>query len=241
LFLSPLDLPSSALLWESVYQYYSIFAWISGGVTFGLMIYLVVRYRSRAGAVPPAEKQRENRETWRGPLITVALMTVVLVLVGSQTLAAFPVSQTVPNARTSPFGKCDFSLGPVGLVFREVPNNGTNLNVCVTGQQFFWSFTYPNNHTGNELVVPVGRVVVLNVSSVDVYHQFGIPDFRAKTDAIPGRHNVIWIQPTTVGNMTIACFELCGVGHATMRTTLVVLSPASFQKWYASQGGVGGA
>lgn len=201
------------------------------------MIYLVVRYRSKGGSGPPLEKQRENRETWKGPLITFALMAVVLVLVGSQTLAAFPVYQSVPNAKTSPFGQCDFSVSPEGLVFRAIPNNGTNLNICVTGQQFFWSFTYPNNRTATDLVVPVGRVVVLNVSSGDVYHQFGIADLRAKTDAIPGRYNVIWIQPVEVGNTTIRCFELCGVGHATMWTTLVVLSQTDFQHWYATMGG----
>ncbi|MDA4121286.1 MAG: hypothetical protein OK404_02635 [Thaumarchaeota archaeon] len=212
---------------------------MSAGVTFGIMFYLLIRYRSKSGAPPPPEKQRENRETWKGPIVTMGLMAVVLVLVGVQTLSAFPVYQSVPNAGTSPFGGCSISQTFPSISFVRVPNNGTNLNVCVTGRQFFWSFTYPNNQTVTQLVIPVGRVVVLNVTSVDVYHQFGIPDFRAKTDAIPGRHNVIWIKPTTVGNSTIQCFELCGVGHATMITTLVVLSPSDFARWYGSLGGGG--
>ncbi|HMD79478.1 MAG TPA: hypothetical protein VKF39_05810 [Nitrososphaerales archaeon] len=234
---SPLDLPKSTSLWNSVYDVYSILGLAAAGVTFAVMFYLLFRYRSKNGALPTVEKQREIRETWRGPAVTVGLMAVVLVFVGAQTLMAFPVYQTVPNAGTSPFGSCVVSQTIPSLVFSRVPNNGTNLNICVTGRQFFWSFTYPNNMTETELIVPVGRVVVLNVSSIDVYHQFGIPSFRTKTDAIPGRHNVIWIQPTEVGNSTVQCFELCGVGHATMITTLVVLSASDYARWYSSVGG----
>lgn len=237
---SPLTLPTSTSLWNSVYDVYSILGLAAGFITFGIMIFLLYRYRSRDGNHPPVEKQKEVRETWKGPGITMGLMAIVLVIVGAQTLTAFPVSQTIPNAATSPFGGCRVSQTIPSLSFDRVGNNGTNLNICVTARQFFWSFTYPDNKTATELVVPLDRVVVLNVSSVDVYHQFGMPSFRTKTDAIPGRYNVIWIQPTQVGNSTIRCFELCGVGHATMITTLVVLSASDFQKWYSSLGGGGG-
>jgi cytochrome c oxidase subunit 2 len=240
LLVTPLDLPQSTSLWNQVYNVYSILGLAAGAVTFGLMIYLMYRYRSKNGAVPPVEKQREKRESWKGPVITMGLMAVVLIFVGAQTLMAFPTYQNVPNASTSPFGGCLVSQTLPSLAFSRVGNNGSNLNICVTGRQFFWSFTYPDNSTQTQLVVPVGRVVVLNVSSIDVYHQFGIPSFRTKTDAIPGRYNVIWIQPTTVGNATIQCFELCGVGHATMITQIVVLSPSDWAKWYNSTGGGGG-
>jgi cytochrome c oxidase subunit II len=237
LLVSPLDLPQSTSLWNQVYDIYTILGLASVAVVFALMFYLLIRYRSKNGSTTSIEKQREVRDSWKGPVITMGLMAVVLIFVGAQTLMAFPVYQTVPNAAASPFGGCVVSQTNPSLVFARVPNNGTNLNICVTGRQFFWSFTYPNNVTETALVVPVGRVVVLNVSSIDVYHQFGIPSFRTKTDAIPGRYNVVWIQPTEVGNSTIQCFELCGVGHATMITTLVVLSPSAFAAWYSSLGG----
>jgi cytochrome c oxidase subunit 2 len=237
LLVSPLDLPQSTSLWNSVYNVYSILGLAAVGVTFAAMFYLIFRYRSKNGALPPIERQREVRDTWKGPAVTVGLMAVVLIFVGAQTLMAFPTYQTVPNATTSPFGGCVVSQTTPSLAFSRVPNNGTNLNICVTGRQFSWSFTYPKNVTELQLVVPVGRVVVLNVSSIDVYHQFGIPSFRTKTDAIPGRYNVVWIQPTEVGNSTVQCFELCGVGHATMITTLVVLSQSDYAKWYSSLGG----
>jgi cytochrome c oxidase subunit II len=236
---SPLDLPPSTALWNYVYNFYWFFGLISAVVVFAAMFYIIFKYRSKGGAGTPLEKQRENRETWKGPLIVIGLMAVVLVLVGSQTLEAFPTYQTVPNLGASPFGTCEISAINPSLSFSRVPNNGTNLNICVTGRQFFWSFTYPNNQTQTMLVVPVNRTTVLNVTSVDVYHQFGIPFFRTKTDAIPGRFNVVYIQPNTIANYTVQCFELCGVGHATMITTLVVLSQANFQKWYASTAGGG--
>jgi cytochrome c oxidase subunit 2 len=138
-------------------------------------------------------------------------MGVVLSAVGAQTLMAFPT-------------------------YEHPPSGPGNLDVGVTAQQFFFTFTYPNNKSSNLLVVPVNQVVVLNVTSKDVNHQFGIPDFRVKTDAIPGRHNVVWIQPNSIANYTIQCFELCGVGHATMITTLVVLSAGNFEAWYNSTG-----
>ena len=237
---SPLALPTSTSLWNSVYDVYSILGLAAGFITFGIMLYLLYRYRSKDGARPPIERQKEVRETWKGPGITMGLMAVVLVIVGAQTLTAFPVSQTVPNAASSPFGGCRVSQTIPSLVFERIGNNGTKLNICVAARQFFWSFTYPNNKTATQLVVPVDLVVVLIVTSMDVYHQFGIPEFRTKTDAIPGRYNIIWIQPNAVGNSTIQCFELCGVGHATMITQLVVLSASDYQKWYSSLGGGGG-
>jgi len=237
---SPLALPVSTSLWNNVYNFYSILGIASAAAAFGLMFYVIIRYRSKGKGAIATEKSRENRESWKGPALTIGLMAVVLILVGSQTLEAFPTIQNIPNSAASPFGTCEISQVNPQITFSKVPNNGTNLNVCVTGRQFFWSFTYPNNITETQLVVPVNKTVVLNVTSVDVYHQFGIPFFRTKTDAIPGRYNVIWIQPTEVANYTIQCFELCGVGHATMITTLVVLSNADYLRWYGSVGGGGG-
>jgi cytochrome c oxidase subunit 2 len=74
--------------------------------------------------------------------------------------------------------------------------------------------------------------VVLDVTSADVFHDFGIIQFKIKTDAIQGRTNTIWFVPYQVQNYTIQCFELCGSGHAGMIARLQVMSPAAFQSWY---------
>ena len=203
--------PPSAQLFANVYNWYYYLGIASGAITFALILFILYRYRSRAGKEIAADKTRENRETWKGPLVTFALMGIVLVAVGAQTFIALPT-------------------------YQNPPKNPGSMDVAVTGQQFFWSFTYPNNKSSTVLVVPVGNEVILNVTSKDVNHQFGIPDFRVKTDAIPGRHNIVWIQPNSVANYTIQCFELCGVGHATMITTLAVVPQATFETWYNSTG-----
>ena len=203
--------PPSAQLYTNVYNWYYYLGIASGIITFALIGYILIRYRERPGHSISVEKARETRESWRGPLVTFALMGVVLVAVGAQTFMALPT-------------------------YENPPNNAGTLNVHVTAQQFFFSFAYPNNKSSDVLVVPVNTEIVLNVTSRDVNHQFGIPDFRVKTDAIPGRYNVVWIQPNSIGNYTIQCFELCGVGHATMITTLAVVSEPTFSSWYNSTG-----
>jgi cytochrome c oxidase subunit 2 len=204
--------PPSAQLFQNVYNWYYYLGIASGAFTFGLILYILYRYRSRPGMEISPEKTREIRETWKGPAVTFGLMGIVLVAVAAQTFMALPTYQNPPN-------------DPGKMV------------VGVTAQQFFFSFTYPNNKTSTVLVVPVNQEIVLNVTSRDVNHQFGIPDFRVKTDAIPGKHNIVWIMPNTIANYTIQCFELCGVGHATMITTLAVVSQPAFQTWYNSTGG----
>jgi cytochrome c oxidase subunit II len=200
----------SAQLFNNVWNWYWTLGVASGVITFALFIYILFRYRSRPGKTLSPEKSREERETWTGPAITFVLMGIVLLAVGAQTIMALP---TYNNPPATP-----------GLI-----------NVGVTGQQFFWSFTYPNNKTiACPCEVPVGTEIVLNVTSKDVNHQFGLPDFRVKTDAIPGKHNIVWIQPEVLGNYTIQCFELCGVGHATMISTLVVVPPQTYSAWLNS-------
>jgi cytochrome c oxidase subunit 2 len=203
--------PPSAQLYSNVYNWYYYLGIASGVVTFALFLYVLIRYRARPNQSISIEKTKEIRETWKGPIVTFALMGIVLVAVGAQTFMALPIYLTPPN-------------------------DPGKLNVGVTAQQFFFTFTYPNNKSSNVLIVPVNTEIVLNVTSRDVNHQFGIPDFRVKTDAIPGRHNVVWIEPNSVGNYTIQCFELCGVGHATMITTLTVLPQPAFTTWYNSTG-----
>lgn len=202
-----LQLPPTTWQWEYVYDYYWSFGILAGFITFGLMIYIVIKYRAR-GKETPVEKQREDRETWKGPLIVIALMSIVLILVAIQTINALNFYQNIPQGSNS-------------------------LHVSVVAHQFYFEFDYPNGKVSQgELVVPVNHTIVLNVTSADVYHQLGIPFFRVKTDAIPGRFNVVWIEPVSTGNYTIQCFELCGVGHATMINKLVVLTEQGFSLWY---------
>ncbi|HZS25422.1 MAG TPA: cytochrome c oxidase subunit II [Gaiellaceae bacterium] len=109
--------------------------------------------------------------------------------------------------------------------------------VNVTAQQFAWSFSYPEagNVTTGVLRLPVNRSVLLDLKSLDVIHSFWVPEFGQKEDTVPGLHTSLHITPTKIGSYDIICTELCGLGHATMRSTAIVMSDAAFDKWLASQ------
>lgn len=112
------------------------------------------------------------------------------------------------------------------------------LAVNVTGQQFAWRFDYPNDGKVkvNQLVLPEGRQVDFRVKTDDVIHDFWVPEFRLKTDAVPGLTTHIRTTPTRVGSYSVVCAELCGIGHSTMRQRVKVVPAAEFDTWIAKQG-----
>jgi len=113
------------------------------------------------------------------------------------------------------------------------------LTVEVEGHQWWWEFRYPELGvtTAGQLVIPVGRVVNLNISSVDVIHSFWVPELGGKTDAINGAVNKSWLKADRPGDYYGQCAELCGASHANMRLVVTALSPAEFQAWAANQAG----
>jgi cytochrome c oxidase subunit II len=142
------------------------------------------------------------------------------------------------------------------VVMRDIeqaPAAGNERVVTVTGQQFTWTFAY--NEGGKkfstaQLYLPAGKSVKFDVQSKDVIHDFWVPDFRMKIDAVPGittHYRVTPKNPAAIGDHAIVCAELCGLGHAFMRQTAHILAPADFDKWVqkmtakpAAGGGGGG-
>lgn len=109
------------------------------------------------------------------------------------------------------------------------------LEIDVVGYQFGWEFQYPNGHSmDNEMRVPADKVVRLDATSRDVWHNFGSPDLRIKTDAIPGETSSTWFAAEEPGTYNAECFELCGSGHSYMEADIIVMEPAAFEEWYAS-------
>jgi cytochrome c oxidase subunit II len=129
------------------------------------------------------------------------------------------------------------------VVLSENGNAGTNaLPVKVFGQQFAWRFEYPDskNLKSGELVLPVGRSVKLDLQSVDVIHSFWIPEMGQKEDLVPGIHTHLVITPKREGTFRLICTELCGLGHATMRAPVRVVSQTAFAAWVKKQQSGGG-
>jgi cytochrome c oxidase subunit II len=87
--------------------------------------------------------------------------------------------------------------------------------------------------TVNQFHVPVGKPVIVDVSSKDVIHSFNIPVLRVKQDTIPGQQIPIWFQATRPGHFELACAQLCGLGHYRMRADVLIDTPEDFAKWQA--------
>ena len=126
------------------------------------------------------------------------------------------------------------------IVLAKDDAQGANpLRIEVTAQQFFWTYHYPefNNKESDILRLPVNRSVVLRMTSKDVVHSFWVPEFRQKQDVVPGIHPTLHITPNKVGTYPVICTELCGLGHALMRSRTIVMTPDAFQKWANQKGG----
>ena len=130
------------------------------------------------------------------------------------------------------------------VVLSQNGRAGTNpLHVKVFAQQFAWRFEYPDdkNVKSTELVLPVHRNIRFDLASADVIHSFWVPEFGQKQDAVPGIDTHLIVTPTRTGSFTLICTELCGLGHATMRAPVRVLSETDFAKWVEDQqAGTGG-
>ena len=124
------------------------------------------------------------------------------------------------------------------IVLAKNGHAGTNpLVVKVTAQQFAWQFTYPNRKTYGVLRLPVNRTVKLEITSNDVLHSFWVPEFGQKQDAVPGQVNALDITPDRVNDAKrpyypVICTELCGLGHALMRSKAIVMTQAAYTTWY---------
>jgi len=119
----------------------------------------------------------------------------------------------------------------------KAPAATKELKVGVQGQQFAWTFTYPKEITGGqplnttELVLPKDQSVEFSIRSNDVIHDFWVPNFSMKIDAVPGITTHYRVTPDRLGTYPVVCAELCGLGHSVMRSTVRVVEPAEFQDW----------
>jgi cytochrome c oxidase subunit II len=136
-------------------------------------------------------------------------------------------------------GLVSYSLVILNENERKPP--GKEIQVNVTGQQFFWSYEYPPSVTGGaplhsySLYLPEGESVYFHLHSRDVIHAFWVPAFRLQEDVVPGIVTHYRVTPTRIGDYPVVCNLLCGSGHALMRSTVHVVTPARFAAWIKSQ------
>jgi cytochrome c oxidase subunit 2 len=113
------------------------------------------------------------------------------------------------------------------------------LVVKVQAVQFAWTFSYPQADgravASSQLYLPKDKPVRFDIQSKDVLHDFWVPAFRVKIDAVPGITTRLRVTPTKLGTFPVVCAELCGLGHAVMRSTAHVVTPAAFDRWLAGK------
>jgi cytochrome c oxidase subunit 2 len=114
------------------------------------------------------------------------------------------------------------------------------LRIQVTAKQWWWRVQYRTRdgliETANELRLPLGERVELELTSPDVIHSFWVPSLAGKMDMIPGRLTRLALEPTRTGTFRGVCAEYCGASHAFMAFSVVVMEPESFRAWLEGQG-----
>lgn len=207
---------------ENIIWFHNFLLWlITAIVLFVLVLIVVVIFKFNAKANPVPSK------TTHHTLIEVIWTIVpVLILVGI----------SVPSFR---------------LLFSELDVPQSDLTIKATGKQWYWTYSYPDNGkfefdsllatdkqprllaVDNELVVPVNKVVRVQVIGADVIHSFAVPAFGIKIDAVPGRLNETWFKAEQTGMFYGQCSELCGKDHAYMPIAVRVVTEDEFKKWVA--------
>lgn len=181
----------------------------------GLLLWSAWRFRHRPTDTGEPKQIHGNTRAEIAWTIAPAIIVVVLFVLALQT-------QQTLDAKPAPLSD--------------------QLTVKVIGHQFWWEYEYPDYGilTATDLVIPAGKVVNLEITSIDVIHSFWIPQLNGKTDAFPNRINRSWIKADQPGTFYGQCAELCGPSHANMRAVVVVKTPAEFDAWVAAQQAVPG-
>ena len=205
---------------ENIHRFHDLLLVIITVITLfvlGLLITVIVKFNAKANPVPS--------RTTHNTLIEVAWTLIPVLIL---------VSIAVPSFR---------------LLFEELDIPKADLTVKATGKQWYWSYAYPDNGkfefdsllakdkqprllgVDNELVVPVNKIVRVQVTGADVIHSFAVPAFGIKIDAIPGRLNETWFKATRTGMFYGQCSELCGKDHAFMPIAVRVVTDQEFAAW----------
>jgi cytochrome c oxidase subunit 2 len=123
-----------------------------------------------------------------------------------------------------------FYYGYVGFqTLRNPPPDA--MKVKVTARQWSWLFEYENGVRVSDLRVPVGKPVLLLLTSQDVIHSFYLPAFKVKQDVVPGMETRLWFQPNVAGTYEVLCAEYCGLQHSYMLTKVAALPEGEFNLW----------
>lgn len=192
----------------------------------GLLIYVIFRFNEKANPVPAQISHHSGLEVaWT----VVPVMILVVIAIPSFRLLTHQL--TIPPA---------------------------DITIKATGKQWYWTYTYPKDQGGgfefdsemiqvadlkpgdirqlsvdNEAVVPVGKVVLVQVTAADVLHSFTVPSFGIRIDATPGRLTETWFKAEREGIYYGQCSKICGKDHSDMPIAIRVVSEENYAAWLA--------
>ncbi len=214
---------SASPVMDDIVWFHDFLLWLTAAIALFVLVMLaiiVVKFNARANPVP-------SRTTHNTFIEVVWTVVPVLIL----------VTVAVPSFR---------------LLFYQLKVPPADLTVKVTGKQWFWSYSYPDSKfefdslmvqqkdlkpgqlrllsVDNEMVVPVNKVVRVEVTGADVIHSFSVPSFGIKIDAIPGRLNETWFKAEREGMYYGQCSQLCGRDHAFMPIAVHVVSQTGIHR-----------
>ena len=220
-------MPAATTHMQDIHDFHNLLLVIITGISafvLGLLLWVMVRYNARANPKPATWSHNTLIE-----VIWTILPIVVLVIIAIPSFRLLYAGDVVPT--------------PVDLTVKAI------------GHQWYWSYEYPDSGgftfdaqmlsdedakkageprllgTDNHVVVPVGKVVRMILTSTDVIHSWAIPAFGVKEDTVPGRLNETWFKAEREGVFYGQCSELCGARHAYMPITVEVVSQEQFDKW----------
>ena len=187
----------------------------------GAFFYLIIRFRKKAGVkaeyVTGEETSQKRWISWPHMLV---LVCDVFIVVGAVTVW-YDVKQNLPPAHQT---------------------------VRVIGQQWAWTFVHagPDGQIDtaddiavvDELHVEVNKLYHYKLEAKDVLHNFSVPIFRLKQDAIPGRVITGWFEPILEGEYDVQCAEICGIGHGLMAARIIIESEEQHAAWVAEKSGI---
>ena len=202
----------------------------------GALLYSLVKFRARKGAVPA--QIRGNTRLEIGWTLGAAAILVVLAVV---TFAMLPGIRNPPNSDADGFPTQRIANVQNATAYQPRPPNGRALNIEVNGQRYVWRYTYPDGDDNvlnnvfeyETMYVPTKTTVTLTIRAQDVVHSWWIPKLGGKADAVPGHTNFTWFKVQEPGTFRGQCAELCGRNHADMVAKVVAIEPAQFKAWLA--------
>jgi cytochrome c oxidase subunit II len=197
--------------------------WVTG-ITFvivaSIMAYATLKYRARKGDDTKAVTPPQGHGNPLIELSLIGLSVLALVFIAVPTLKAIWYNYDVPADQK----EIAYEVNAIGL-------------------QWWFKFEYPAEQIegvgplviGNELVIPAGRPVRVNLRTADVIHSFWVPKLAGKVDMMPNRGNHLWLQADEPGYFWGQCAEFCGESHAVMRFRVIALNETDFAAWLAHQ------